>query len=148
MTTKSSLGVPGFALVTGGGSGIGRAICRLLAREACSGICLADVNSASLEAVATELASIATNPQFRTILAIVDVRDEASVQKMIADSVAAFGRLDYAVNCAGIGAVKGPIADGSVDDWNMMIGVNMTGVWICVKEEIKAMREQEPRDNR
>jgi NAD(P)-dependent dehydrogenase (short-subunit alcohol dehydrogenase family) len=147
MTTESSLGVPRFALITGAGSGIGRAICRLLAREACAGICLADLNKSSLERVAVDLASAATNPQFRTTLAIVDVRDETSVQKMVAGSVAAFGRLDYAVNCAGIGAVKGSIADGSMDNWNEMISVNMTGVWARVKEEIRVMRVQQPRDN-
>jgi len=150
MATSSSqhvscLGVPGFALVTGAGSGIGRAISRLLAREGVAGIMLADMNSASVEAVAEELKKIATNPAFKPITVVVDVRDEVSVKSMITKTVETFGRLDYAVNCAGIGAVKGPLAEGTMENWNKMIGVNMTGVFACVKEEIQQMTKQDPR---
>jgi len=144
---RSTLGVDGFALITGGGSGIGRATSLLLARENCHGIALADVNEAGLAKVKTEIESVATCPSFRCITIKVDVSNEESVRDMIAKTVEAFGRIDFAANIAGIGAVKGPIAEGKLQDWNKMIAVNLTGVWICAKEEILQMMKQEPREN-
>jgi NAD(P)-dependent dehydrogenase (short-subunit alcohol dehydrogenase family) len=140
----SALGVPGFALVTGAASGIGRAIVRLLAREGCAGIVLADVNSKAAEGVKTELLDIATHTDFKCVTAVVDVSNEASVAAMMKTTVEAFGRIDYAVNCAGIGAVKGPVADGELSNWNKMIQINLTGVFLCLKEEVKQMQTQEP----
>jgi NAD(P)-dependent dehydrogenase (short-subunit alcohol dehydrogenase family) len=144
---KSSLGVLGFALVTGGGSGIGRATSLLLAREYCAGIALADINEEGLEKVKVELESVATNPEFKCITITVNVADETSVRNMVASAVEVFGRIDYAANIAGIGAVKGPIALGKMEDWNKMIAVNLTGVFICAKEEIMQMMKQEPRES-
>jgi NAD(P)-dependent dehydrogenase (short-subunit alcohol dehydrogenase family) len=143
-TPISALGVPGFALVTGGGSGIGRATCLLLAREACSGVAVADVNVDSIKKVKEELAKAATNPDFQCITIQVDVRDEMSVKAMVADTVKAFGRLDYAVNCAGIG-LKKPFAETEMQEWDRMIAINLTGVFTCVKEEVLQMMQQEPR---
>lgn len=145
---KSPLGVPGFALVTGGGSGIGRATSLLLAREYCAGIALADINQEGLTKVKAELEAVATNPDFRCITVTVNVADEASVRAMVAKAVEAFGRIDYAANIAGIGAVKGPIAESKMEDWNKMIAVNLTGVFICAKECIMQMMKQEPRESK
>lgn len=144
---RSALGVEGFALITGGGSGIGRCTALLLARENCQGIALADVNETGLAKVKAELESVATNPGFRCITVVVNVSDEASVRTMIAKVVEEFGRIDFAANIAGIGAVKGPIAEGTLENWNKMISVNLTGVWICAKEEIMQMMKQEPRNS-
>ena len=142
---KSALRVEGYALITGGGSGIGRATSLLLAQEYSAGVALADVNETSLLKVKKELEDVATNPNFKCITVVVNVADEKSVQDMIAKVVAEFGRIDYAANIAGIGAVKGPIAEGKIGDWNKMLAVNLTGVWLCVKEEILQMTKQEPR---
>lgn len=142
---KSSLGVEGFALITGGGSGIGRACSLLLAREYCAGIAIADVNEAGLLKVKAELEQTATNPHFKCITLVVNVADEKSVQNMVEQTVAAFGRIDFAGNVAGIGAVKGPMADGAFENWQKMIDVNLTGVWLCAKYEILQMLKQEPR---
>lgn len=143
----SALGVEGFALVTGGGSGIGRATSLLLARENCLGIALADVNESALASVKQEVEAAASNPSFKCITIKVDVSNEGSVREMIAKVVESFGRIDFAANIAGIGAVKGPIAEGKLHDWNKMIAVNLTGVWICAKEEIMQMMKQDPRKN-
>jgi NAD(P)-dependent dehydrogenase (short-subunit alcohol dehydrogenase family) len=140
----SALAVPGFALITGGGSGIGRATSLLLAREACSGVAIADVNVDSMATVKKELIEAATNPEFKCITIRVDVRDETSVKAMVAETVKAFGRLDYAVNCAGIG-LKKPFAETEIQEWDRMIAINLTGVFTCVKEEILQMMKQEPR---
>lgn len=147
MQTHSTLGVEGFALVTGGASGIGRCTSLLLAREYCRGIALADFNATNLAKVKVELEAAATNPDFRCITVIVDVSEEDSVRNMIATVVQEFGRIDFAANIAGIGAVKGPIAEGKLNDWNKMIAVNLTGVWLCAKEEILQMMKQEPRQS-
>jgi NAD(P)-dependent dehydrogenase (short-subunit alcohol dehydrogenase family) len=141
----SSLGVPGFALVTGAGSGIGRATSLLLAREGCSGIALADINKQSVEAVKIELMEVTENPNFCCITLAVDVRDEASVGDMVTRAVEAFGRLDYAVNCAGIG-LKKPFIETEMADWNKMIAINLTGVFCCVKAETQQMLKQVPRE--
>lgn len=139
----SALGVPGYALVTGGASGIGRAIVRLLAREACSGIAVADINADALAAVQQELTEIATNKTFKCITINVDVRDEGSVTDMVRQATETFGRIDYAVNCAGIG-LKKPLADTDLKEWDRMMGINMTGVFLCMKAEINQMITQEP----
>lgn len=143
----SSLGVEGFALITGGSSGIGRCTALLLAREHCRGIALADVNETGLAKVKAELESVATNADFKCIAIVVNVSDEASVRNMIAKVVEGFGRIDFAANIAGIGAVKGPLAEGTLENWNNMMAVNLTGVWICAKEEILQMMKQEPRNS-
>lgn len=143
----SALGVEGYALITGGGSGIGRATALLLAREYSAGIAISDVNETGLLKVKKELEDVATNPNFQCITVVVNVADEKSVQNMIAKVVAEFGRIDYAANVAGIGAVKGPMAEGRTEDWNKMIAVNLTGVWLCAKEEILQMQKQEPRES-
>lgn len=138
----TALGVPGFALVTGAASGIGRAIVRLLAREGCAGIALADINLASAQTVQKELETITTNPDFKCVSIQVDVQDEQSIIAMVKQTVGAFERIDYAVNCAGIG-MKKPLADTELQDWNRMIGINMTGVFLCLKAEVKQMMAQE-----
>lgn len=145
-TFNSALGVPGYALVTGAGSGIGRAISLLLAREGCAGITLADFNEKAAIAVKEELTHVATNPGFKAVTFPADVRDENSVKSMIEETVKAFGRLDYAVNCAGIGFKKA-IGDTETTDWDRVLGTNLTGVFFCVREEIRQMEAQEPRDN-
>lgn len=141
-STTSALGVPGFALVTGAASGIGRAIVHLLAREGCAGIALADINLASAQAVQAELKSLSPNPKFKCVAIRVDVQDEESIVAMVKDTVAAFSRIDYAVNCAGIG-MKKPLAETELQDWNRMIGINMTGVFLCLKAEVKQMMSQQ-----
>jgi len=141
-STTSALGVPGFALVTGAASGIGRAIVHLLAKEGCAGIALADINLASAQAAQVELESLSPNPKFKCVAIRVDVQDEESIIAMVKETVVAFSRIDYAVNCAGIG-MKKPLAETELQDWNRMIGINMTGVFLCLKAEVKQMMSQQ-----
>jgi NAD(P)-dependent dehydrogenase (short-subunit alcohol dehydrogenase family) len=116
----------------------------LLAREGCAGICVADISAKAASAVVAELQQVATNASFRAIPCALDVVDAESVQAMIAKMVEEFGRVDYAVNCAGIGAIKNGLAETERDEWERMIAVNLTGVFACVKEEIKQMLKQAP----
>lgn len=118
----------------------------LLAREGCAGITVADFNEKAAIAVREELSHVATNTEFKAIAVATDVRDEKSVTSMVAETVKVFGRLDYAVNCAGIGFKKA-IGDTETPDWDRVLGTNLTGVFFCVREEIRQMEAQEARDN-
>lgn len=144
--SASPLRVPGFALVTGAGSGIGRAISLLLAREGCAGIVLADFNPKSAASVQKEVSEVATNPEFRAVDILTDVGDEASVKVMVNLAVETFGRLDYAVNCAGIGFKKA-IGDTELPDWDRIMSTNLTGVFLSMREELRVMQQQTPRQN-
>jgi len=139
----TGLGISGFAVVTGGGSGIGRATSLLLAQEGCSGLALADVNQDGMNAVKEELGKVATHSSFKCITIVVDVRDAASVKNMVEETVKTFGRLDYAVNCAGIG-LKKPFGETDISEWDRMIAINLTGTFSCVKEETLQMLKQDP----
>jgi NAD(P)-dependent dehydrogenase (short-subunit alcohol dehydrogenase family) len=72
-----------------------------------------------------------------------DVTDPAQVERLVAETVAAYGRLDIAFNNAGISGIEAggglPTADYPLDAWNRVLNINLTGVWLCMKYEIPAM---------
>ncbi|RGP78259.1 3-oxoacyl-acyl-carrier reductase [Fusarium longipes] len=140
-----SLDVPGYALITGGGSGIGRATALLLAREGSAGIALADLAQGNMQNVKEELEAVATNAKFSCITIAVDVTDSLSVKTMVKMTVEVFGRLDYAVNSAGV-AFKSLGIDTTMEDWDRIIGANLTGTFNSMKEEARQMLTQEPLD--
>ncbi len=72
----------------------------------------------------------------------VDVADETRVAKLIDDAVVRFGRLDLAFNNAGVGGTMGKTADYPSDNWDQVIAVNLTGVWYCMKYELRRMLAQ------
>jgi NAD(P)-dependent dehydrogenase (short-subunit alcohol dehydrogenase family) len=125
------------ALVTGAGSGIGRATALAFARDGAR-VVVSDVTDAGQETV-TLIES--GGGQARFIRA--DVSDPAQVEQMVVEAVAAFGRLDIAFNNAGISGSSagggGPTADYPLAAWNQVIAINLTGVWLCMKAEIPAM---------
>ena len=130
------------ALVTGAGSGIGRATALAMAREGAWVAC-ADL---SLESAKQTLKRMeAAGGQGVAIQ--VDVTDEASVQAMVAATVDAFGGLDIAFNNAGIAPHQaGPsglkLADVSLEQFNAVMAVNLTGVFLCLKHEVQEMRRR------
>jgi NAD(P)-dependent dehydrogenase (short-subunit alcohol dehydrogenase family) len=71
-----------------------------------------------------------------------DVSDDAEVASMIVRTVAEFGRLDAAFNNAGVMARISPVADSSRDEWDRVIGINLRGVWSCMKYELQQMQRQ------
>lgn len=114
------------ALITGGGQGIGRAIARRFL-EAAMRVVLAEVDrEAGLEAQA-DLQALGEVLFIQT-----DVADEDSVRKTVQEAVETFGRLDVLVNNAGIGCGK-PVTDLKLEEWNRVIGVNLTGAFLCAK---------------
>ncbi|MFT3800753.1 MAG: SDR family NAD(P)-dependent oxidoreductase [Burkholderiaceae bacterium] len=121
------------AVVAGGASGIGRAIVARLVDEGGRAV-VADVNPASLEAAAAEFGD-------RIATVRVDVRDEQQVEAMTRTAVERFGGLDLGFNCAGL-SVRGELAELARDDWNTVIDICLTGVFLCVKHEARRMRER------
>jgi NAD(P)-dependent dehydrogenase (short-subunit alcohol dehydrogenase family) len=122
------------ALVTGAGSGIGEAITMALAARGAR-VVVADLNVDSARRV--ESAVGAAGGSASAVQA--DVADLASVEDMVKVAVDTFGGLDVAVNNAGIGGAQALTGEYPPDSWQQVLGVNLTGVFYCVRAEIPAM---------
>jgi len=125
------------ALVTGAASGLGLGTARAFAQAGAS-VALAD---RSEEAV-YEAAKALSREGHETLGIVCDVSDDAEVQAMVKKTVAQFGRLDAAYNNAGIQNVLAETADSPRDDYDRVMGVNLRGVWSCMKFELQVMRAQ------
>lgn len=117
VSQHSSTGITGVALVTGVGSGIGRATYLLFALEGARGLAIADISQGNAYRVKQEVENVASNPAFSCIFVKTDVPDEQSVNEMVAAVVKTFGRLDYAAKCAGIGHKK-EFNKSKISEWN------------------------------
>jgi len=91
-----------------------------------------------MEAVATELREAGAE----VLICPADVRNEDDVKNLIDSTVKAFGKVDVIVNNAGIGYMLKPVAETSIDEWKLVIDVNLTGAFICSKYAIEQMRKQ------
>src|SRR5258705_2237572 len=125
------------ALITGAGSGMGLTTARAFA-EAGAAVALADVNENAVRSAAEELVSTG----HKAIAVRCNVADEAEVAAMIAQTVSAFGRLDAAFNNAGVQSPAVGMADGRGEKFERVNGINLRGVWNCMKYELRQMREQ------
>ncbi len=125
------------ALVTGSASGLGLATARAFAESGAS-VALADWNEAAVQSVARDLAS--RGHKVRAIRC--DVSDDAQVEAMVEQTVATFGRLDVAFNNAGVQNVLAETADTTREDYDRVMGINLRGVWSCMKFELQQMRKQ------
>jgi sorbitol-6-phosphate 2-dehydrogenase len=125
------------AIVTGGGQGLGRAICERLADEGAH-VIVADINQETAAAVA---ADIVARTDRRSFSAPVNVTDEAQVEAMVQRTVEAFGRLDILVSNAGV-LRSGPIEAFDAGDWQFVMNVNLYGYFLCAKHAAAAMIAQ------
>ena len=125
------------ALVTGAASGMGFATAKAFA-EAGAAVTLADVHEDAVRAAAQKLAAAG----HRALAVRCDVSDDAEVATMVDRTIAEFGRLDAAFNNAGVMARKAPTADSSRDEWDRVIGINLRGVWNCMRYELRQMERQ------
>jgi NAD(P)-dependent dehydrogenase (short-subunit alcohol dehydrogenase family) len=132
-----------FALVTGAGSGIGRAVALGLHAAGYS-VALAGRRAAELQATA-ELSQASAA---RMLVVATDVGDAASVARLFARVEQEFGRLDVLFNNAGKGAPAVPMEDLTVEQWNEVVAVNLSGAFFCAQHAIRLMKKQTPRGGR
>src|SRR5881227_1469494 len=125
------------ALVTGAGSGMGLVTARAFS-EAGAAVVLADVHENAVRSAAEELVAAG----HKAIGIRCDVADEAEVAAMVEQIVSTFGRLDAAFNNAGIQSPALEMADVSGEEFERVNGINLRGVWNCMKYELRQMREQ------
>jgi NAD(P)-dependent dehydrogenase (short-subunit alcohol dehydrogenase family) len=125
------------ALITGASSGMGLATAQAFA-EAGAAVVLADINETALRAATDNL-----HANGHQVLPVTcDVANEDQVAAMVDQTVANFGRLDMALNNAGIQAPPSDAADEPGDTFDRVNAVNLRGVWACMKHELRHMREQ------
>lgn len=134
--------LPGVALVTGAGSGIGKETAKLFAKEGCQRITIADINATSLEETKKLIEAEYKGVQVKAFT--VDITDEASVQAMVDGTVEAFGRVDYCANVAGIILLGPPTAEMSTAFFDKHYDVNLRGIFFCERAQLQAMLKQEP----
>lgn len=131
------------AIVTGAGSGIGRAAALALAREGWA-VVLAGRRADALAAVAAEAAQFGGE----ALAVPTDITDPASVRGLFARTEEVFGRLDLLFNNAGIGAPAVPLEEITFEQWQAVVQTNLTGAFLCTQEAFKLMKRQNPRGGR
>ncbi|MBK9714942.1 MAG: L-iditol 2-dehydrogenase [Kouleothrix sp.] len=124
------------AIVTGGASGMGKAICLRYAKEGAS-VVVADMNLAGAQKVAEEISGSGG----KAVAAQVDVRNQQQVQAMVDTAVREFGGLDILVNNAGVGKII-PFFETTEKDWDFMFDINCKGLLWCSQAAAKVMVEQ------
>jgi NAD(P)-dependent dehydrogenase (short-subunit alcohol dehydrogenase family) len=128
------------AVVTGAGSGIGKAVALALANAGYA-VVLAGRRQAALEDVAREAGSEALG-------VATDVTDPASVNALFGRAVERFGRVDLLFNNAGTGAPPAPLEELSLTQWRRVVDTNLTGVFLCTQAAFRQMKAQQPRGGR
>jgi Short-chain alcohol dehydrogenase of unknown specificity len=131
------------AVVTGGGSGIGRAVALALAQEGFD-VVVAGRRKESIEATVAEASKLGV----RMLALPADVADQSSVRALFAGIKETFGRLDLLFNNAGTGAPPIPLEDLTYEQWKAVVDTNLTGAFLCTQEAIKIMKSQHPRGGR
>jgi NAD(P)-dependent dehydrogenase (short-subunit alcohol dehydrogenase family) len=131
------------AIVTGAGSGIGKAAALALLGDGYH-VALAGRRKDRLEGVVAEAGSAGT----RALAVPTDVGDPQAVRALFARTVEAFGRLDLLFNNAGVGAPGIPLEDLTYEQWKSVVDINLTGSFLCTQEAFKIMKSQDPRGGR
>jgi NAD(P)-dependent dehydrogenase (short-subunit alcohol dehydrogenase family) len=135
IVTQDMLGK--VALVTGAASGIGLATARAFAQAGCA-VALLDADESALGSAAEQLRSCGS----KLIAVRCDVSQENAVAAALHETISTFGQLDFAFNNAGIHVAVAETADASSDDFDRLIAINLRGVWLCMKHELRQMRER------
>jgi NAD(P)-dependent dehydrogenase (short-subunit alcohol dehydrogenase family) len=131
-----------IAIVTGAGSGIGRAVTLALVKEGWS-VALAGRRAEQLEKAAGDAGAAD-----RTLAVPTDISDPDSVARLFARAVEVFGRVDLLFNNAGISAPGVALEDITVEQWRRVVDTNLTGAFLCTREAFRVMKAQTPRGGR
>lgn len=123
-----------IALVTGAGAGIGRAVALAFANAGCD-VVVAERNEAAGEKVASEIRALGR----RALFVACDVADPKQVQQLHQRAIDTFGSIDVACNNAGIEGESAPTADCTLENFDRVIGVNLRGLFLCMREQLKTM---------
>jgi len=132
-----------IAIITGAGTGIGKAVAVSLAQNGYS-VVLAGRRKETLEATALEVKQTGS----RALVVLADVTDPAAVRELFAKTKETFGRLDLLFNNAGISGRAEPLEDLSYEKWKSIVDTNLTGAFLCTQEAFKIMKSQDPRGGR
>jgi NAD(P)-dependent dehydrogenase (short-subunit alcohol dehydrogenase family) len=130
------------AIVTGGGSGIGKAVALALVIEGYA-VVIAGRRREALESVVG-----AASGTGRMLAVPADVTNPTSVKSLFATTAEAYGRLDLLFNNAGVGAPPIPLDDLTYDQWKAVVDTNVTGTFLCTQEAFRLMKRQTPRGGR
>ncbi|KAI9730570.1 MAG: hypothetical protein M1834_005811 [Cirrosporium novae-zelandiae] len=136
----------GVGMITGAASGIGKATAFAFADNGCTSLALLDLDVDILREITGDIKK--KYPRVKVIAYLCDISNEEMVVQAIEEIVHEFGRIDYAVNNAGIPGPSGLTESLSTEDFQKVMGVNLLGTWMCQREEIKAMLKQEPWNSR
>jgi NAD(P)-dependent dehydrogenase (short-subunit alcohol dehydrogenase family) len=129
-----------IAMITGAGSGVGRAVAKALGKRGW-GLVLVGRREDALAQTAKQLSG-------DHLVAPADVGDPAQVKAVFAKIKDKFGRIDMLFNNAGMGTPAMPIEELSFEQWQAVVGVNLTGAFLCTQEAVRMMKAQEPRGGR
>ncbi len=133
------------AIVTGAGSGIGRASAMALLAEGYN-VVLAGRRPEALQATIEHARH--SGHESRALAVPTDIGDESAVRHLFQAAKDRFGRLDLLFNNAGTSAPPVPLEDLSVEDWRRVVDANLTGAFLCTREAFRLMKEQDPRGGR
>lgn len=131
-----------MAFVTGAGGCVGRAVVQQFARDGVTKIAGLDVSLTGL----TEFEGILKTefPSVSFLPLVVDITKQAEVEDAVAQTVAKFGRLDYAVNNASVTQSMRPTTEADPSEFDKVIGINLKGTWLCERAELQQMLKQDP----
>ncbi|KAJ6023955.1 hypothetical protein N7540_004752 [Penicillium herquei] len=130
----------GVAFITGAASGIGKATAFSFARHGVRQLSLADINLSAAQQVCHDMKS--HFPGIEAIARRIDVTSESSTNIAVADTVKELGRIDYAVNSAGVAGPHSLSAEHELEGWQNTLDIDLTGVWLTSRAEIRAMLKQ------
>ncbi|KAJ5951522.1 uncharacterized protein N7479_009935 [Penicillium vulpinum] len=141
MTVRSQPLAGGIAFITGGARGLGNAVAVSFAKDGATGIALVDIQD---EQTFLEGRTAVEKYNCKCITIRADVTKEEEVERAVRTAVAAFGRIDYAANFAGIAGPFGKTWETDYDAWNRPQQINAGGTFLCMKHQLKQMMKQDP----